>query len=352
MAGRAPCQTAAVAGVQEVDRQRVVEELQLRAAQGRITAGELADRVHRARSVITQAGLEGILLDLPGGDPSSHRPWAEPGAGPEPAPDPTPAPVPGGAADPRWASEPRGSRPSAGGWTQLAGVAAVAFLLLVVFGVTAAQVAGRSDEPDVGTASPATTAAPEPESEPEATTSTEASTTTTTAPEGPPPTRVDSTPVVLAVGTDVQPGVYTADPPGRNCHWQRFQAPATGGPDQVVAEDASARPLIEVTPTDTRVRLRSCGPLVPYVAPATPATSVGDGDWLVGQDIPSGHYRVTAPDTQGAPSCAWARYRGFGYAEADRLDGGSFWGANPTDVDLAAGERFSSSGCGTWALQP
>jgi len=53
--------------VGEGDRERVVEELRRRAAAGQLSAEELADRVHRARTVLTLAGLDGILLDLPAG---------------------------------------------------------------------------------------------------------------------------------------------------------------------------------------------------------------------------------------------------------------------------------------------
>lgn len=62
------------AGMSDGDRERVVVELRRRAAAGELTAEELADRVRRVRSVVTMAGLEGVLLDLPGGQRGPARP--------------------------------------------------------------------------------------------------------------------------------------------------------------------------------------------------------------------------------------------------------------------------------------
>src|SRR5688500_19941730 len=64
--GRRRGRLLAVAGVTEVDRQRVVDELERRAAAGELSPEELADRTRRARTVSTLAGLDGIVLDLPG----------------------------------------------------------------------------------------------------------------------------------------------------------------------------------------------------------------------------------------------------------------------------------------------
>lgn len=177
---------------------------------------------------------------------------------------------------------------------------------------------------------------------------------TTTAPDGAAPTdpTPSGEPVDLQVGVDIQPGVYTtAGVQPSACSWQRtVPNPAGGNPRTVVAEDVSVRPLIEVLASDDRLRLRGCSPLVPYVPPPTPATSVDDGDWLVGQDIAPGRYRVTVDDVDAEPYCRWSRARGLGYGAADVIETDAIYRGDPAEVDLAEGERFSLSGCGTWTL--
>lgn len=337
-------------GVTEADRQRIVEELQRRAVQGQLTTPELEDRIHRVRTVITLAGLEGILLDLPGEPaPSSQRPWALPDDGPEPEPAAWPAGGSPGGDVPAAAgagSQPQRPRPR----SRMAVGVAVTVTALVVLGAVAGQLGRGSPE---SSADGATTVPSTPSTAPTASSGPETTAApTTAAPSAPPTTGRSGDPLVLEVGRQIQPGIYTTGPAGTTCRWRRFQAAEAGGPDVVVAEDVSARPIIEVLPTDSRVRLQGCAPLAPYAPPATPATTVGDGDWLVGRDVAPGHFRVTAPDPDSTPMCTWTRARGLGYGAADVIDYRDHYGTDlRTEVDLAAGERFSTSGCGTWTLQ-
>lgn len=330
--------TARVAGVTEADRERVVEELQRRAAQGQLTAPELEDRIRRVHTVLTLAGLDGILLDLPG-EPAfpSSRPWALPGASPEPEPAGAP-PVGHVPPSARVAPNPRRPRPR----SRLAVGVAATITTLVVLGAVAGQLGRRS----VGSSATEVTAVPSPPS------TIPTTAPTTSAPSAPPTTGHSDDPLVLEVGSQIQPGTYTTEPADSTCWWQRLRAAEGGGQDEVVAEDLTARPIIEVLPTDSRVRLRGCGPVIPYAPPATPAATLGDGDWLVGRDVVPGHYRVTAPDPDGTFACTWARARGLGYGAADLIDTRYAYESDiRIDVDLAAGERFSTSGCGTWTLQ-
>ena len=63
--------------------------------------------------------------------------------------------------------------------------------------------------------------------------------------------------------------------------------------------------------------------------------------------MPNG--RTPGPDPDGRPACTWSRYRGLGYNEADQITVRDAWGGDlRPDADLAPGERFTTTGCGTW----
>jgi hypothetical protein len=347
-----------VAGVTEVDRQRVVDELERRAAAGELSPEELADRTRRARTVSTLAGLDGIVLDHPGASTdlpvhashpshSSHSGaatgWVPPGsASTDSGSGSPPAPVAQGPA-------PVARPPQWGSWLVVA--LAVGVIAVLLLGALVGLRAGGSGS---GAETEVVDPRPEPASTVPSPATTEPPATTTTALDGAPPTgpAPSGDAVELQVGVDIQPGVYTtAGVQPSACSWQRtVPNPGVGHPWTVVAEDTSVRPLIEVVATDDRLRLRGCSPLVPYLPPPTPATSVGDGDWLVGQDIAPGRYRVTVDDVDAEPYCRWSRARGLGYGAADVIETDSIYRSDPAEVDLAEGERFSLSGCGTWTL--
>src|ERR1700761_7640707 len=50
----------------DADRDQVVERLHAAATEGRLSADELDERVHRALTALTYADLDGVLDDLPG----------------------------------------------------------------------------------------------------------------------------------------------------------------------------------------------------------------------------------------------------------------------------------------------
>jgi hypothetical protein len=49
----------------DADRERVVQRLHTAATEGRLTADELDDRVHRALTALTYSDLDAVLTDLP-----------------------------------------------------------------------------------------------------------------------------------------------------------------------------------------------------------------------------------------------------------------------------------------------
>lgn len=82
-------------------------------------------------------------------------------------------------------------------------------------------------------------------------------------------------------------------------------------------------------------------------APAEPATTFGDGTWLVGVDIAPGSYR--AP---GGGDCHWARFADLN--GEDIIITNEFSTTNSQVlVEIMAGDvAFATNGCGTWATIP
>lgn len=73
--------------------------------------------------------------------------------------------------------------------------------------------------------------------------------------------------------------------------------------------------------------------------------SVGEGVWVVGQDIEAGTYRATQPVSS---SCYWEISTGQG--GFDIIDNDIPGGGYP-QVTLTDGQHFKLSSCGTWAKQ-
>ncbi|RAX48243.1 hypothetical protein DQ353_16285 [Arthrobacter sp. AQ5-05] len=73
------------------------------------------------------------------------------------------------------------------------------------------------------------------------------------------------------------------------------------------------------------------------------ANTVSDGTWTVGEDIKPGTYR--AKETVGS-RCYWGVYRS-GTNGSDIIDNDIPGGGKPT-VNLARGQDFKSSNCGSW----
>jgi hypothetical protein len=83
--------------------------------------------------------------------------------------------------------------------------------------------------------------------------------------------------------------------------------------------------------------------VTPSAAPAPPGYSFGDGQYVVGADVPAGTYRTRAA-SQG---CYWARLRGFSGELSDLIanentDAPEVVTIAPTDVG------FNSARCGLW----
>jgi hypothetical protein len=82
-------------------------------------------------------------------------------------------------------------------------------------------------------------------------------------------------------------------------------------------------------------------------AALAPATSMPDGQWLVGQDIQPGSYSVAV--AVGSPGCTWERNSSTDGSATSVLESG----AGNEGQTLVVGIRdtdvvFQSRGCGTW----
>jgi len=289
---------------------------------------------------MTHAGLDGLLMDLPpdpGGEPPpASQPWADLDAGASRASSttgPTGAPGPTGFPGPVGLPSERAAVMRS---AQLVPIL-VAVVVVAAFGiaiVAAATGVWGDDDTDAGSYYQVPTELDAPTSA--STSSTTASTTTTapapaeTAPPAPPPTNDHQE---LVVGVDITAGRYM-QPDGIACFWE-----VRDGTGDAFALGGSDRPVLDVRDGEVVV-LDFCGALVPYAPAAAPATSVGSGDWLVGEDLVAGTYRPSATDG----FCLWERGNGFRHVFDEVIE----WDDTRRDVTVRDGERFSSDGCGTW----
>ena len=104
----------------------------------------------------------------------------------------------------------------------------------------------------------------------------------------------------------------------------------TGEPTEPAAAEPTLEPTVEPPPETPE--------------PAGPATTFGDGTFVVGQDITPGTYR----NSNSSSGCFWERLSGFS-GELDDTITNSFTTILQivTIVDTDAG--FSSEDCGTWS---
>ena len=86
---------------------------------------------------------------------------------------------------------------------------------------------------------------------------------------------------------------------------------------------------------------------VPGPAEKAPATSMPDGQWLVGQDIQPGSYSVTV--VAGSPGCSWERNASTDGSAASVLDSGAGTEGQTLVVEIRDTDAvFQSRDCGTW----
>lgn len=190
--------------------------------------------------------------------------------------------------------------------------------------------------------------------------------------ENPTVGRSDVDGVWVVAGVDVVPGIYrTVDeqvPDGMNggilfdesCAFGQY-SDADGGLDALIAGGTADGGRPTVTLSDGQLfRSEHCGAwqLVDegdlFEAPDVAPTTVGDGMWLVGEDLRPGTYRTDAEFTGEYVEGAFCGYE----VDSTWTDWDAevlvveFAGPGPGEVMLETGQQFVSSECGTWRLQP
>jgi hypothetical protein len=149
-------------------------------------------------------------------------------------------------------------------------------------------------------------------------------------------------PGLFAVGAGATPiGRYVA-PGGPGCSWQRLRG-LSGAPGDVAASGSGpARVIVDLQAGDAGFWSAGCGMWAAHGAPAGTVTAVGDGDWVVSEELAPGVYQSSA-----AAPCRWEHLLGFSGAAHHDLDDGMAFGV--TWVEIAPSEvGFRSRGCGVW----
>jgi hypothetical protein len=332
------------ASLTDAHRDEAIERLKRHAAPGGVLSSEaLADRVRRVYLAQTRAGVDQVLADLPR-DP----PWSMPVGLP---------PVPG---------EELARRPPRPLPDRRRTLVLVLGGVALVLGVGGAAVAfaptdDSEAEPGEQAAEPADDRLPA-STLPQLAVPEAPATTATTVPTTLPPVPdaddlaglggipgLDLTYELRKVGVDIEPGRYLSTGTA-TCYWERVKS-FGGTLDDIIVNGAPSgdHVIVDVAASDAGLRTQGCD-FRPYAPPAAPATSFGDGDWLVGSDIAPGTYRLTEKTstfTGDASLCRWERAADFAHDFFDTIASDYPAGADVT-VDLRPDERFTSDLCGTW----
>ncbi len=149
------------------------------------------------------------------------------------------------------------------------------------------------------------------------------------------------------VGADISVGLYRGDALD-GCYWERLRAFGGTSGDRITNDRYSSpgQVVVRIESGDTGFYVNDkCGTLVPYVAPAAPASSFGPGMHVVGTDISPGLYTA-----QAQSSCYWERVSGFNGSSGDRIANDFISSAGQVIVEISAGDAgfFADGECGTW----
>jgi hypothetical protein len=101
-------------------------------------------------------------------------------------------------------------------------------------------------------------------------------------------------------------------------------------------------------PETTEPDSPSPSPTPKKTKPAGPATTFGDGQWLVGRDIKAGTYRTAGPEDGGLGICYWERAKDASGEFDSIITNGTPKG--PANLTVNNGEYVESNGCQPWQL--
>ena len=106
------------------------------------------------------------------------------------------------------------------------------------------------------------------------------------------------------VNSDIAPGRYVSTR-NTSCYWERLSGFGGTTSEIIGNEIVSGQAIVDILATDLAFGSSRCETWIPYAAPVTPAATIGNGFWVVGEQIQPGRYRSDAI-TDG---CYWARLR-------------------------------------------
>ncbi|MET7797894.1 hypothetical protein [Streptomyces decoyicus] len=116
--------------------------------------------------------------------------------------------------------------------------------------------------------------------------------------------------------------------------------------------EAKPGPTVTVTVTAKTAKARAeksksgAKPVERAEAPAAPDATVGQGSYLVGEDIAAGTYKTGGPAASDVPLCYWARAKDSSGEMDSIIANGTPQG--PARVTVNKGETFETNGCKEW----
>ncbi|MGW7634573.1 hypothetical protein [Streptomyces decoyicus] len=124
------------------------------------------------------------------------------------------------------------------------------------------------------------------------------------------------------------------------------------GDDDGKKTAAKPGPTVTVTVTAKTAKARAenaksgAKPVERAEAPTAPDATVGQGSYLVGEDIVAGTYRTGGPAASDVPLCYWARAKDSSGEVDSIIANGTPQG--PARVTVNKGETFETNGCKEW----
>jgi len=142
------------------------------------------------------------------------------------------------------------------------------------------------------------------------------------------------------VGSEIGPGRYVGG--ADQCYFARLSG-LSGEFDDIISNAfGTVRAVVDIAPTDLAFESSDCAGWALYAPPPTPATSFGEGMWVVGTDIVPGTYQAAGTD-----SCYWARLNSFA-GDFDAIIANDL-GTGRQLAEISINDvGFESSHCGDW----
>ena len=145
------------------------------------------------------------------------------------------------------------------------------------------------------------------------------------------------------VGEEIPVGTY-ASPGGSLCYWARLGGFGGTLDDIIANEVGEGRQIVTISSTDPGFETGGCGEWRMLSEVIALRSSIIDGKWVVGEEVPAGTYA-----SPGGSLCYWARLSGFGGTFDDIITNEVGEGRQIVTIS-ATDEGFETRGCGEWTL--